>query len=92
MRDTLSYARYLRSKYINSKRRADVKFRVNDKVLVSSMALLSAEERQRHLPKLRSLRSGPFTIIAMVGNNAAKLALSPNLRSHPVINVSHLEH
>jgi len=92
VRDTLSHARYLRSKYMNRKRRTKVVFRVGDKVLVSRSALVSPEERERHWPKLRSLRSGPFTIVAMNGTNAAKLNLPSTLRAHPVINVSHLVH
>ena len=78
--------------FVNKKRTVGVKFKVGEKVMVSQVALLTPEERERHLPKLRSRRVGPYTIKVMEGSNAAELDLPKSLRAHPVINVGYLKH
>lgn len=88
-RDALEHARLVRSIAIDAKRSAS-RLRVGDLVLVNQVALLTYEEKSRHVPKLRNRRVGPFRINRMLGGNAAELELPPHFRAHPVINVSHL--
>lgn len=90
--DAMEHARFLRGQAINKKRKVGVKFKPGELVLVSQVALLTPEERARHMPKLRSKRTGPFKIVRMQSRNAAVLELPKGLRSHNTINVRYLQH
>lgn len=72
-------------------RRREVVFRVGDRVLVSSKLFQSAFNQQRPAQKLHAKYSGPYKVLARVGNNAYKLELPKSVKSHPVINVSFLK-
>ena len=53
-------------------------------------ALLTPEERDRQLPKLRHERVGPYKIKRRIRENAYELELPPQSRAHSVINASYL--
>lgn len=67
----------------------DPKYKVGDKVMVSSKVLLDPYTRSQVSVKLQAKRIGPFKIIGLIGPNALRLDLPPSFRAHPVINVSH---
>jgi RNase H-like domain found in reverse transcriptase/Integrase zinc binding domain/Integrase core domain/Chromo (CHRromatin Organisation MOdifier) domain len=71
-------------------RHSTVTFKQGDQVMLAT--------RHLYLPwagKSRKLRHpwvGPFSIVAMMGDNAAKLELPATMKCHPVQNVSKLKH
>jgi hypothetical protein len=77
-----------RQKFYADKKRRDHSFRVGDMVLLAV--------RQNQLPpglssKLSAKFSGPFEIVAAVGNFAFKLDLPETVNIHPVFHVSQLK-
>jgi hypothetical protein len=74
------------------KGRRDVKFAVGDQVVLSTRNMKQSGSR-----KFNARWTGPFTITQMVGPDgrpavAARLALPPQWRIHPVFHVSLLKH
>lgn len=73
------------SRYSDQHKR-DHSYKAGDQVLLSRENLKATSAK-----KLAGLFIGPFTIITMVGRNAAKLELPKSMRVHPVFNVSLLK-
>lgn len=92
VKDSLEHARWVRALAINARRDLKTTFKAGDKVLVSQVALLEPEERDRQFPKLRHKRTGPYEIKRMKSRNVAELKLPSSLRCHPTVNVCHLLH
>jgi hypothetical protein len=73
------------------KHRRDEKFAVGDEVLLSTKDLaLVADPGQRRAAKLTARFVGPFKVARIINDNAYELELPPQLRIHPVQNVSKL--
>ena len=92
IRDASLRARELRNEVMSKTRNDAIKYKAGDKVMVSCQALVDPDERERQLPKLRGLRTGPYVIKKMVGQNAAQLELPQSFRAHSTISVWHLRH
>ena len=77
------------SKYTNRHRR-DVTFKVGDRVLLSTehLRMVGADKRT---PKFTYKYIGPFKVKRVANANAYELDLPPQLRIHPVLNVSRLK-
>ena len=73
------------------KHRRDERFAVDDEVLLSTKDLaLAADPGHRRAAKLTARFVGPFKVTRVINDNAYELALPPQLRIHPVQNVSKL--
>ena len=81
---TLAAAQERMAKYADMRKREHT-YEVGHKVWLST-ANVSAPNKT----KLSALYDGPFTIIEMVGKNAAKLDIPKGRKIHPVFNVSWL--
>ena len=70
--------------------RRPVTFQVGDQVLLSTehLKLIGSDKRT---PKLTYKYLGPFKIKRVVNNNAYELDLPPQLKIHPVLNISRLK-
>jgi hypothetical protein len=86
---SIQQAQHRQARYADQHRR-EVEFKVGDQVLLSTehLKLLGAERRT---PKLTFKYLGPFKIKRVVNNNAYELDLPPQLRIHPVLNISRLK-
>ena len=65
--------------------RRDLEFDVGDMVYVDYAAMPT-----RRLSKIDNLRTGPFRVLARVGDNAYRVQLPGGWRQHPVFNVAYL--
>jgi hypothetical protein len=73
------------------KHRRDERYAVGDDVLLSTKDLaLVADPEQRRAAKLTARFVGPFRVTRVINDNAYELELPPQLRIHPVQNVSKL--
>jgi hypothetical protein len=73
------------------KHRRDERYAVGDDVLLSTKDLaLVADPGQRRAAKLTARFVGPFKVTRVINDNAYELELPPQLRIHPVQNVSKL--
>jgi hypothetical protein len=71
--------------------RRDVRFAVGDEVLLSTRDLtLATDPEHSRAAKLTARFVGPFKITRIINDNAYELELPPQLRIHPVQNVSKL--
>jgi hypothetical protein len=71
--------------------RRDERFAVDDEVLLSTKDLaLAADPGHRRAAKLTARFVGPFKVTRVINDNAYELELPPQLRIHPVQNVSKL--
>jgi hypothetical protein len=72
--------------------RREVTFAVGDRVLLSTahLRLVGAGVTER-APKFACRFIGPFPVTRVVNSNAYELGLPPQLRIHPVLNVSRLK-
>lgn len=64
-------------------------YSVGDRVWLSRSLFKDAVSRTQASDKLGSRRFGPFEIVELVGRNALRLDLPPNMRLHPVVHVAH---
>jgi hypothetical protein len=71
-----------------NKHRRDVKFEVGDKVMLSSKHVKLAGVTRKFAPRWL----GPFEVIKVVNDAAVKLALSAQIKLHPVVHVSLVKH
>ena len=87
--DNIKKAQERQAHYADQHRRNET-FSVGDRVLLSTknIKLIGDAKRTR---KLTAKFIGPYKIIEVKNNNAYKLELPPNLRIHPVINISQLK-
>ena len=88
-RDRLDLASRLQKKYYDL-RHSQRPLAVGDQVLV----LLDdhpIKSLTKGMHKLRDNKWGPFTVVEMVGSQAARLDLPPSSRVHPVISNLHLQ-
>ena len=88
-RDNLDRASLAQKKYYNS-HHSTRSLKAGDRVFV----LLDdhpVRSLVQGMHKLRDNKWGPFTILEMVGTQAARLDLPPTSRVHPVISVLHLQ-
>ena len=76
------------------KHRRDEQFAVGDEVLLSTRDLvLAADKSQQHrAAKLTGRFIGPLKVTRVINPNAYELELPPQLRIHPVQNISKLRH
>ena len=72
------------------KHRRDERFAVGDEVLLSTRDLKLADSGASRAAKLTARFVGPFTVRAVINGNAYELDLPPQLRVHPVQNISKL--
>jgi hypothetical protein len=73
------------------KHRRDERFTVGDDVLLSTKDLTLLQEKgQRRAAKLTARFVGPFQVAKVINENAYELELPPQMRIHPVQNVSKL--
>ena len=88
-RTNIATAQARQSRYADLHRRNAV-IKLGDRVLLSSkhVTLLGDARRTR---KLTSRFIGPYTVTRVVNANAYELDLPPELRIHPVVNVSQLK-
>jgi hypothetical protein len=71
--------------------RRDVRFAVGDEVLLSTRDLAMAVDPERpRAAKLTARFVGPFKVTRIINDNAYELELPPQLRIHPVQNISKL--
>lgn len=70
------------------KHRLDIKFKIGDLVLLSTEHLKLVGDNRSI--KFSNKNIGPFKIIRVIGSNAYELELPPQMKIHPVINVSRL--
>ena len=71
--------------------RRDERYAVGDEVLLSTKDLaLAADPAHRRADKLTARFVGPFKVIRVINDNAYELELPPQLRIHPVQNISKL--
>lgn len=82
-RDALQHAQDQQSQHFNETKKLRT-FSVGDKILVDIPFLQSAAERLRPKAKLRFKRLGPFTITAVLNENAYRLDLPVNIRAQRV--------
>jgi hypothetical protein len=87
--ENIKKAQERQSHYANQHRRKET-FAIGDQVLLSckNIRLLGDAKRTR---KFTSRFIGPYRVIGINNDNAYKLELPPNLRIHPVINISQLK-
>ena len=71
--------------------RATSKLKVGDLVLVYRDFLVTPEARRQPSRKLQQKWFGPFPIVREIGPNALELELPPELKCHPVFNVTALK-
>jgi hypothetical protein len=91
LQSSLNFARkcliatHQRQKALADKRRIDQKFKVGDKVLLSTkyLNLKHSKKSRKLLPKW----IGPFEVVQVVGPVAYKLKINPGWRVHPVFYV-----
>jgi hypothetical protein len=88
-RGAMEGAKRSQAKYANLSRR-EVTFKVGDRVLVSNRNVAIIGESRR-TKKLTARFFGPYPIIRVINKNAYELTLPPEMRIHPVINVSQLK-
>jgi hypothetical protein len=76
------------------KHRRDEQFAVGDEVLLSTRDLvLAADKSQQHrAAKLTGRFIGPLKVTRVINSNAYELELPPQLKIHPVQNISKLRH
>jgi len=73
------------------KHRRDQRFDVGDEVLLSTRDLvLAKDKKKKRADKLTGRFVGPFKVTRVVNDNAYELELPPQLRVHPVQNISKL--
>jgi hypothetical protein len=87
-KESIRQAQQRQSRYADAHRR-DVKFRIGDRVMLSTANLRMIGKHRT--PKLASKYIGPFTIKRVVNSNAYELNLPETMHRHPVINVSDLK-
>ena len=88
--DNLLKAQAEQKKYADRHRR-DEKFDVGDEVLLSTRDLqLVSDGSNKRAAKLTSRFVGPFRILRVINDNAYELDLPPQMRIHPVVNISKL--
>jgi len=90
VREALNVAKSKQKKYADEKRRPPEKYSVGDRVVVSTEALMSHEDRELLKVtgrKLGPLFIGPYKIVADTGHNTLKLQLPSSMKAHDVVNV-----
>lgn len=73
----------------NSKRYTFPTYKVGDDVFLSLKLFTTAASRVQPSHKLGVTKYDPFKIIELIGDNAVRLQLPPNIRTHPVVHVEH---
>ncbi len=63
-------------------------FKVGDRVWVRKELFMDAYAGSQPSEKLTAKRYGPFKILQLICKNAVKLDFPPNVKAHPVVNVS----
>ena len=86
-REMIRKAQSRQAQYVNQHRR-DIKFRVGDRVLMSTANLKLVGDNRSI--KFAQRYIGPFEVKRVVNDNAYELALGQQMRIHPVVNVSRL--
>lgn len=88
-RSNIERAQQRQVKYADQHRR-EVTFKVGDSVLLSTdhLKMVGSDTRT---PKFAAKYLGPFKIKRVVNDNAYELELPPQLRIHPVLNISRLK-
>lgn len=85
LEESLTKAKAAQAKFYNKDRRVEVTYKPGDLVWLSRRHI----KTKRPNSKLDVRRLGPFSVVRMVGRNAAKLSLPKSYsRLHPVFNVS----
>ena len=87
--DNLERASLLQKRHYDARHRQRP-LRAGDRVFVL-LDLHPVRSLIRGMHKLRDNKWGPFTILEMVGSQAARLDLPPTSRVHPVISMLHLQ-
>ena len=87
VRDLIKSAQDRQKTYADSRFRRPHAFKAGDQVMLSTRNLKFRSGVKKLHPKF----IGPFSIIEMVGENAARLALPSTYRIHPVFHVSLLK-
>lgn len=90
-KDNLMIAQERQVKYANQHRRYE-KFKVGDKVLLSTQHINSPIDKNRPTKKLAPKYIGPYKIVTAISTTAYKLDLPENLKIHPVFHISLLKH
>jgi hypothetical protein len=89
-RDNLLKAQADQKRHADQHRR-DERYSVGDEVLLSTRDLqLAADAGAKRAAKLTARFVGPFAVTRVINDNAYELELPPQLRIHPVQNVSKL--
>ena len=88
-RDNTTKAQRRQAKYANKHRRVE-EYQVDDKVLLST-AHLKLQGEAKRARKFTERYIGPYRVKRVVNKNAYELELPPQLRIHPVVNVSILK-
>ena len=78
-------AQQRQSAYANKKRR-DVRYKVGDKVMITTANLKKMDRAPKLLPKW----IGPYTITKVISPVAYELALPAKMKVHPVLHVSRM--
>ena len=85
------YDTQIRVKQIDDKKRHDLSFEVEDKVMVKSQPYHQSSLSRQTYSKLNRHFYGPFTVIAKIGEVAYKLYLPKYSKIHPIFHVSRLK-
>lgn len=78
-----------RQKAYNSKRYTPPSYKVGDSVWLSRKYFTDALSKTQQSRKLGVKRYGPFKVLELIGKNAIRLDLPPNITVHPVVHVEH---
>jgi len=69
----------------------EMSFAVDDLVMLDTLHITEANQRQRPSRKLAPRWAGPFRVLERVGKVSYRLALPHHLRIHPVFHVSRIK-
>lgn len=78
-----------RQQAYDSKRYVPPSYNIDDKVWLSRKYFTDAVSKTQTSRKLGVQRYGPFRVTELIGKNAIRLELPPNIKIHPVVHVEH---